>query len=113
MQNNFFTDRNLESSPTVEEATRKAQDLVKMSAKGGFTLTKLVSNKHGKISTRNWKKHPIDGNEKALAAENKFCHVLELICIYQFDTLVFSRGTSPDRNVILAERLVLSIVSAV
>ena len=43
---NFYMDNYLESSPTVEEASNKAKDLVTMLAKGGFNLTKIVSNIH-------------------------------------------------------------------
>ena len=42
--NNFYRDDYLESSPTIEEATRKAKDLVKLLSLGGFKLTKFVSN---------------------------------------------------------------------
>ena len=52
VKNNFYMDDYLESSPTVE-ATRKAQDIVKMLAKGGFTLTKYVSNVRGVLPTLN------------------------------------------------------------
>ena len=42
--NNFYMDDYLESSPTIEEATRKAKDLVKLLSLGGFKLTQFVSN---------------------------------------------------------------------
>ena len=41
---NFYMDDYLESSPTEEEASNKAKHLVKLLAKGGFKLTKFVSN---------------------------------------------------------------------
>ena len=41
--NNFYIDDYLESSPTVWKITRKAQYIVKMWTKGGFTLTQVVS----------------------------------------------------------------------
>ena len=44
VENHFYMDDYLESSPTVNKATKKAQDLVEMLAKGGFKLTKFVSN---------------------------------------------------------------------
>ena len=53
VKNNFYMDDYLESSTTVEETTRKAQDLVKMLAKGGFNLTKFVTNVRGVFSTLN------------------------------------------------------------
>ena len=40
--NNFYSDDYLESSPTVNEASNKAKDLVKMNAMGGFKTTKFV-----------------------------------------------------------------------
>ena len=55
----------------------------------------------------------MDGNVKALAAEDESSHVLGLKWNYQFDTLVVSRGTSPDRYRTLTQRVVLSLVSAV
>ena len=39
LQNNFYMDDYLESSPTVQEATQKAQDLIKLLAVGGFSRT--------------------------------------------------------------------------
>ena len=113
VKNHLYIDDHLESSPTVEEATEKAQDLVKMLAKGGFTLTKFVSNVRGVLSALNRKQKLMDGNVKALAAEDESSHVLGLKWNYQFDTLVFSNGTSPDRNRTLTQRVVLSLVSAV
>ena len=44
VENHFYMDDYLESSPTVNEATQKAQDLVDILEKGGFKLTKFVSN---------------------------------------------------------------------
>ena len=44
VENHFYIDDYLESSPTVNEATKKAQDLIEMLAKGGFELTKFVNN---------------------------------------------------------------------
>ena len=41
---NFYMDDYLQSSLTVEEATRKAKDIVTLLSLGGFKLTKFVSN---------------------------------------------------------------------
>ena len=41
---NIYMDDYLESSLTVDEATRKAKDLVTLLSLGGFKLTKFVSN---------------------------------------------------------------------
>ena len=103
----------LESIPTVKKATRKAQDLVKMLAKGGFTLTNFVSKVRGVLSTLNRTENPIDGNVKDLAAKDEASHVLGLKWNYQYDTLVVNRRNSPDRNRTLTQRVVLSLVLAV
>ena len=42
--NNFYMEDYFESSPTAEEATRKAKDLVKLLSLCDFQLTKFVSN---------------------------------------------------------------------
>ena len=39
VENNFYIDDYFESSATIDEATKKAQDLVKVLSKGGFTLS--------------------------------------------------------------------------
>ena len=41
VENNFYMDDYLESSAIIDEATKKAQDIVKMLSKGGFTLKSL------------------------------------------------------------------------
>ena len=112
-ENLFYMDDYFESSPTVEQTTRKARDLVKMSAKKGFTRTKLVSNLRGELSTLNRMENPIAGNVKASAVEDESSHVLGLEWNYQFYTLAVSRGTGPDRNLTLTQNFVLSFVSAV
>ena len=52
----------------------------------------------------------IDGNVKAVAAEDESSHVLGLKWNYQFDTLVVNRETSLDRNRTPTQRVVLSLV---
>ena len=113
VENKFYMDDDLESSPTVKEATRKAQHLVKMLARGRFTLTRCLSNVSGVLSTLHRMENILDGNVKALVAKDESSHVLGLIWKYQFDTLVVSHGNSPDRNRTLTQRVVLSLVSAV
>ena len=106
---NFY----MESSPTVEEASNKAKDLVALLAKGGFNLTKFVSNiahlppdlqQSGELA-------PTD--EKVIPKPDESSHVLGLKWNHACDTLVVSRGTSPATNKKLTQRVVLSVVSAV
>ena len=68
----------LESSPTVEEASNKAKDLVTMLAKGGFNLTKFVSN-IGHLPAelqRSGKSAPADA--KVIPKSDESSHVLGL-----------------------------------
>ena len=109
VHNNFYMDDYLESSSTAN----KAKDLVKMLALGGFKLTKFVSN----VPSIPNEVEPNSDNRTTEAKEmptaEKFSHVIGLEWNHSTDTLVVSRGTSPnpDRNV--TQRVVLSLVSAV
>ena len=103
----------LESSPTAIEASNKAKDLVTRLALGEFKLAKFVSN----VPSIPIEVDPSSDNrtteENKIPTAGKFSHVLELKWNHSTDTLVVSRGTSPntDRNV--TQRVVLSLVSAV
>ena len=114
VENNFYMDDYLELSATIDEATRKAQELVKMLSIGGFTLTKFVSNVPN-LSNRLDPKIELDTktDEKFLAAEDENSHVLGLKWNHRFDTLFVSRGTSPDLNRPVTQRVLISLVSAV
>ena len=94
--NHVYMDDYLESSPTVNEATTKAQDLVEMLAKGGFKLTKFVSNVPSLVNNVDPKsKLPTNSTEKVLATdEETTSHVLGLKWNHSRDTLVVSRGTT-------------------
>ena len=72
VENHFYMDDYLESSPTVNEATKKAQDLVEMLAKGGFKLTKFVYNVDPNSQ------RPTESTEKVLAINEETSHVLGL-----------------------------------
>ena len=110
VETHFHMEDYLESSPTVNEATKKAQDLVEMLAKGSFKLTNvpsLVNNvdPNSQLST--------ETTEKVLATDEETSHVLGLKWNHSRDTLVVSRGTTPDLNQPITQRVVLSLVSAV
>ena len=110
---NFYMDDYLESSPTVEEATQKATDLVELLALGGFKLTKFVSNvpsipKHLEPSS-----NAATPEQKEIPTTEESSHVLGLKWNHLADTLVVSRGTSPVTKKLLSQRVVLSLVSAV
>ena len=107
----FYMDDYLESSPTVEDASNKAKDLVKLLAKGGFKLTKFVSN----VSQLPTKLEPdlTSNQEKEIPIAEECSHVLGLKWNHSTDTLVVSRGTSHDTTKKITQRVVLSLVSAV
>ena len=85
----------LESSPTVNKATKKAQDRIEMLAKGDFKLTKFVSNVQSLVNN-------VDPNsqlstelsEGVLASDRETSHVLGLKWNHSRDTFVVCRG--PD-----------------
>ena len=114
VENHFYMDDYLESSPTVNEATKKAQDLVEMLAKGGFKLTKFVSNVPSLVNYVDPSSQPsTESTEKVLVTDEETSHVLGLKWNHSRDTLVVSRGTTPDLNRPITQRIVLSLVSAV
>ena len=104
-------DDHLESSPTEKEASNKAKHLVKLLARGGFKLTKFVSN----VSQLPTKLEPdlTSNQEKAVPSAEEYSHVLGLKWNHSSDTLVVSRGTNPDTTKKITQRVVLSLVSAV
>ena len=56
---------------------------------------------------------PTESTEKVLATDQETSHVLGLKWNHSRDTLVVSRGTTPDLNRPVTQRVVLSLVSAV
>ena len=114
VQTKFYMDDYLESSPTADEATQKGKDLVKLLSLGGFNIMKFVSNDDQNILQDiepNSECQPNDG--KQLPTTEKSSHVLGLKWNHVSDTLVVSRGTTPDTNRTVTQRVVLSLVSAV
>ena len=110
--NNFYMDDYLESSPTAEEANRKAKDLVNLLSLGGFKLTKFVSN----VPTipPQLEADPTSPTEgKEIPSSENSSHVLGLKWNHSTDTLVVSRGTSPEVKPKVTQRIVLSLVSSV
>ena len=112
--NHFYMDDYLESSPTVNEATKKAQDLVEMLEKGGFKLTKFVSNVPSLVNNVDPNSQlSTESTEKVLATDEDTSHVLGLKWNHSSDTLVVSRGTTYDLNRPVTQRVVFSLVSSV
>ena len=113
VHSNFYMDDYLESSPSIEEATKKAKDLVKLLERGGFKLTKFVSNVPQIPNELEPTGEPLSTAEKVIPKTEDSSHVLGLKWNHASDYLVVSRGTSPDTNRTLTQRVILSLVSAV
>ena len=83
-------DEYLESSPTAIQASKKAEDLVKMLDLGEFKLTKFVSN----VPSIPIEVDPSSDNktteDEEIPTAEKFSHVLGLKWNHSTDTLVVS-----------------------
>ena len=80
----------------MEEAAEKAKDLVKMLSLGGFKLTKFILN-YPKILKLIEPDSQIQSNDgKQLQKQDESSHVLGLKWNHKSDTLVVSRGVTPD-----------------
>ena len=115
VHNNFYMDDYLESSPTANEASYKAKDLLQMLALGGFKLTKFVSNVPSiliEVDPNSDQRTTVE-KEKEIPIAEKFSLVLGLTWTQSTDTLNVSRGTSPKTDQNVTQRAVLSLVSAV
>ena len=84
-----------------------------MLAKGGFNLTKFVSNIEHLPAELQHSGKPAPADAKVLPKLDESSHVLGLKWNLASDTLIVSRGTSPDTNQSHNQRVVLSLVSAV
>ena len=85
-----------------------------MLAKGGFKLTKFVSNVPSLVNSVDPKYQlPTVSTEKVLATDEETSLVLGLKWNHSRKILVVSRRTTSDSNPPVTQRVVLSLVSAV
>ena len=98
VQTNFYMDDYLESSPTAEEATKNATDLVKLLSLGGFNLTKFVSNDHNILQQIEPNSEHQLNDSKQLPTTEESSHVLGLKWNHDSNTLVVNRGPSVDKT---------------
>ena len=87
--------------------------MVALLAKGGFNLTKCVSNITHLPAELQQSGELAPTDEKVIPKPDESSHVLGLKWNHACDTLVVSRGTSPVANKKVTQRVVLSVVSAV
>ena len=88
---NFYMDDYLESSPPAEEAAQKARDLVKMLSKGGFKLTKFISNDPKTLNQIEPDSENQINDGKQLLKQDESSHVLGLKWNHKSDTCCQSR----------------------
>ena len=112
VSSNFYVDDYLQSGPTVEEATRKAEDLVKLLSLGDFKLTMFVSNVSSIPAQMETNRTPETKVEEIPSGEES-SHVLELNWNHTTDNLVVSRGTNSQIKATITLRVFLSLVSSV
>ena len=113
LQTNFYMDDYLESSPTAEEAIQKAKDLTKLLSIGGFKRTKFMSNDSYILEQIEPNSDSQTNDGKLSLTTEESSHVLGLKWNHASDTLVVSRGTTPDINRTVTRRIVLNLVSGV
>ena len=103
----------IESSQIGAQSTRKAQDLVKLLILGGFTLAKFVTNVQSILSQFQHGCKSPENDNKLLPTVADSSHVLGLRWNHWADTLVISRGTSPNLNTAITQPIVHSVFSSV
>ena len=107
--NNCCMDDYLESFATSEEATGRFQDLVTLLKRGGFKLTKFISNFNLPPSLPPLQ-HQSPGTPEVCELSS---HVLGLKWNQRSDTLVVSRGMNRSVTEPVTQRLVLSRVASI
>ena len=108
VQTNFYMDDYLQSSPTAEEAIKKAKYLTKLLSVGGFMSNdpKILQDiEPNSVSQTNV--------GKPLLAAEESSHVLGLKWYHASHTLFVSRNNTPDTNRTVTQRIVISLVCAV
>ena len=95
----------LESSPTADEATQKAKDVVKLLSLGGFNLTKFVSNNQNILQQIEPNSECQPNDCKQLPTTEESSHVSGLKWNHVSDTLVVIRGTTPSQTELLPNEL--------
>ena len=107
--NNFYMDDYFESFATSKEATERCQDLVTLLKRGGFKLTKFVSNFNLPPSLQ-----PLqDQSPGTLEVCELSSHVLGFKWNQRSDTLVVSRGVNTSVTEPVTQRLVSSRLASI
>ena len=109
----FYKDDYLDSIESPDEALKRSRNSVKLFNKGGFKLTKFISNVPGILGEL--EDQSVEAVPKFIGAsmEESSSHMLGLKWDHTKDTLVVSCGTSCDGSKAVTQRLVLSLVAKV
>ena len=109
----FYMDDYMDSMESPDEALKRSRDLVKLLSKGGFKLTKFISNVPGLLE--DLEDQSVEVVPKVLGAsmEESSSHVLGLKWDHAKDTLVVRRGISCDSSKAVTQRLSLSLIAKV
>ena len=101
------------NSSRAQEAAEKPKDLVKMLSLGSFKFTNFISNDPKSLNQIEPDAENRSNDGKQLLKQDKSFHVLGLKWNHKSDTLVVSRGTTPDTQRSVTQRVVLSLSTAV
>ena len=103
----------LDSMPNAGKAVNLNRDLVEMLSKGGFKLTKFISNFHEISRKLNLNSKEIENVKELLVCPDSSSHDLGLKWDHIKNTLVVNRGVNRDLQKVIPQRTVLSFVSSV
>ena len=109
----FYMDDYLDSMESPIIVQKKSRDLIELLNRGGFKLTKFISNVPGLLEELEDKSVEQAPKEIGASKEESSSHVLGLKRDHVNDTLVVSRGTICDASKAVTQRLVVSLVSKI
>ena len=110
VQRVFLHGRLLEVKRHSRRGQSQSKGLDHTAGKGGFILTKFVSNINHLPTELQNNGEPAPTNEKVIPNPDESSHVLGPEWNHVSETLVVSRGTSLDTNKTNTQRVVLSLV---
>ncbi len=121
VSSNFYMDDHLDSRPNAQEIISMCKGLMQLLQRGGFNLTKFVSNDPKVVEIVQTCSSYLEDEEivvgqKITKGSTDSSHVLGLQWDHLRDTLVVSRGLSPkarSEHPKVTQRLVLSSLSSV
>ena len=109
----FYMDDYLDSMESPIIVQKISRDLIELLNRGGFKLTKFISNVPGLLEELEDKSVEQAPKEIGASKEESSSHVLGLKWDHVNDTQVVSRGTICDASKAVIQRLVLSLVSKI